>query len=159
MFLRKTVGVAAGAALLMLAASSATALDEPADPDPADSTTVAADMVTIDETGQIASDGTVTLSGTYRCWHSSGPVYVSSSLAAEDKTYELYGIGGTRAICDGTERTWSNTGRTQGRFQPGPAHVEATLLELHGDDGPFGLPIPRPNVRATHEQGIELSEG
>jgi len=34
MFLRKIVGVTAGAALLMLAAPSATALEEPADPEP-----------------------------------------------------------------------------------------------------------------------------
>lgn len=158
MFLRKTVGVAAGAALLMLAASSATALDGPADPDPADSTTVAADIVTIDKTGRIAADGTVTLSGTYRCRHGSGPVFLSSSLAAEDNRYERYGIGGTRAICDGAEHTWSDTGRTHGRFRPGPAHVEVTVLGLLSDDGPLGLPLPQPHVRATHEQDIKLSE-
>ncbi|GAB2978346.1 DUF6299 family protein [Streptomyces pseudoechinosporeus] len=155
MFLQKIVGVAAGAALLMLAAPSATALDKPAGPDPADSTT-AADTVTVDKTGRIAADGTITLSGTYRCSDSSGRVFVGSSLATEDNSHVRYGIGGTRAICDGAKHTWTNTGRAQGRFRPGPAHVEATVLELRSDDSPLNLPLP--HRRASHEQDIKLRE-
>ncbi|MFE9648387.1 DUF6299 family protein [Streptomyces sp. NPDC006365] len=159
MFLRKIPGVAAGAALLMLAAPSATAVDEPADPDPADATTtVAADVVTVDETGRIAADGTITLSGTYRCSDSSGPVLVSSSLAARASSHVRYGIGGTRAVCDGAEHTWTSTGRTRpGRFEPGPAHAEATVMELRSD-GSLPLNLPRPHVHATQEQAITLVE-
>ncbi|GAA2629177.1 DUF6299 family protein [Streptomyces vastus] len=161
MFLRKILGVAAGAALLMLAAPSATALAAPADPDPADPTIVAADVVTVDETGRIAADGTITLSGTYRCSDSSGPVFVSSSLTAQGTSYVRYGIGGTRAVCDGAEHTWTNTGRTQpGRFAPGPAHVEATVMELRSDGGLLQnlLNLPRPHLHATQEQDITLIE-
>jgi hypothetical protein len=163
MFLRKILGVAAGAALLLLAAPAATALGEPADPhpdpDPAGSTTVVADVVTVDGTGRIAVDGTITLSGTYRCSDSSGPVFVSSSLAAQGTSYVRYGIG-TRATCDGAVHTWTNTGRTRpGLFEPGPAHVEATVMELRSDGGLLlGLPLtlPRPHLHATHEQDITL---
>ncbi|MFC4469801.1 DUF6299 family protein [Streptomyces xiangluensis] len=158
MFLRKILGVAAGAALLMLAAPSATAVDEPADPDPADSTTVAAGVVTVDETGRIAADGTITLSGTYRCSDSSGPVLVTSSLATQASSHVRYGIGATRAVCDGAEHTWTNTGRTRpGRFEPGPAHVEATVMELRSD-GSLPLNLPWPHVHATQEQDITLVE-
>ncbi|WP_328768077.1 DUF6299 family protein [Streptomyces sp. NBC_00286] len=160
MFLPKIVGVAAGAALLMLAAPSATALGEPAGPEPTEpaassTTTATAEVVTVDETGRIASDGTVTLSGTYRCTDASGPVYVGSSLAPRETSYVRYGIGGTRAVCDGELHAWTNTGRTPlDRLQPGPAYVEATLMELRGSGGILNLPQPR--LHATEEQEITL---
>jgi hypothetical protein len=189
MFLRKIVGVTAGAALLMLAAPSAIALEEPADPDPTyiyptnpnypnthpnypnnqqlqqqsqlpqhpnySTTPTAAEVVTVDEIGRIAPDGTITLSGTYRCTNSSGRAYVNSSLAAQQNSYARYSIGGTRAICDGGLHAWMNTGRVpQGRVAPGRAHVEASVMELRGDGSPLNL--PRPYLHATDQQEIRL---
>ncbi|MER6633549.1 DUF6299 family protein, partial [Streptomyces sp. NPDC000987] len=62
--------VPGAAVLLLLAAVPAT----PAAADPHET-------VTVDRTGRLAADGTVTLSGTYRCLGGTGPVYVSSSLS------------------------------------------------------------------------------
>lgn len=56
--------------------------------------------MTVDPVGRIAADGTVTLSGAYRCQSSSGPVFASSSVSQGVSTTR-YGIGGTRAVCDG----------------------------------------------------------
>ncbi|NGO13770.1 hypothetical protein G5C60_40810 [Streptomyces sp. HC44] len=147
MFLRQLVGGAAGAVLL-LAAPSATALADPA------ARADAGDMVTIDKIGRVAADGTVTLSGTYRCADGTAPVFVSSSLAQGDISYVQQSIGGTRAVCDGADHRWTNTGQTDpGRFKPGPARVEASVVELRNDGW-----LPLPHIRVTKEQGISLTE-
>src|SRR4051794_28527499 len=68
--LRPALGTATTvAALLLLAAAPST----PAASAPGETVTVA-------PTGSIAADGTVTLSGTYRCTAGAGPVFVSSSV-------------------------------------------------------------------------------
>ncbi|MER5258116.1 DUF6299 family protein [Streptomyces sp. NPDC002855] len=111
------------------------------------------ESVTVDPTGRIAPDGTVTLSGTYRCTGSTGPVFVSSSLVQHNRTVR-HGIGGTRAVCDGMEHAWTNTGRpTPSVLQPGAAHVEATVMELTSQSS---LPLPR--FHATQQQDITLTE-
>ncbi|MFI2037149.1 MULTISPECIES: DUF6299 family protein [Streptomyces] len=138
----RVLGAVAGAALLLLgaAASAGAAYDS-------------SETVTIDPTGYVAPDGTLTLSGTYRCLGSSGPVFVSSSLQQGDSRVRK-GVGGSSAVCDGAEHAWTNTDRAEpGRYLPGPARVEATVTELSGG----GLPLPR--FHAVRQQDITLVEG
>ncbi|WP_282693767.1 DUF6299 family protein [Streptomyces sp. CC208A] len=99
-----------------------------------------ADFVTVDPAGLLGADGKVTLSGTYRCLDdSAGPVFVSSTLRQQDRSA---GIGGTRAVCDGLLRTWTNASVVKDPvYQPGEARVEATLMQLT-PEGPMGLPTP-----------------
>lgn len=138
----RVLGAAAGAALsLFSAAPSAGATIEPFE------------TVTIDPTGYVAPDGALTLSGTYRCLGGNGPVFVSSSLQQGGSSVHK-GSGGTSAVCDGADHTWTNTDRAApGRFLPGRARVEATLMELSGS----GLPLPR--FHAVKQQDIILVEG
>ncbi|MFF0200012.1 DUF6299 family protein [Streptomyces sp. NPDC005017] len=138
---RSLLGAAAGAALLLAA---------PAVPATAD----ASESVTVDSVGRLAADGTVTLSGTYRCTGAAGPVFVSSSLS-QDRPSVRHGIGGTRAVCDGAEHRWVNSGlTTAGSLHAGAARAEATLMELHPQGG---LPLPR--FHATRTQEVVLTEG
>ncbi|MFF7049653.1 DUF6299 family protein [Streptomyces griseorubiginosus] len=139
---RPALAAVAGAVLFLLAAP---ALPASADP---------YETVTVDAAGRIAEDGTVTLSGTYRCTGGSGPVFVSSSVGTGSSPTR-YGIGGTRAVCDGVEHSWENSGKpTPGALAPGAAHVEATLMELTLQSG---LPLPR--FHATQQRDITLTQG
>ncbi|MER6209755.1 DUF6299 family protein [Streptomyces sp. NPDC001642] len=140
MSLRSVLGTAAGAALLLLAGAPAATAS-------ADSY----EAVTVDPTGSIAPDGTVTLSGTYRCLGNSGPAYVSSSVSQGDPAVR-HGIGGTQAVCDGMEHGWKNSGKPSHPVTPGAAHVEATVMELSAGSG---LPLPR--FHAVQQQDITLS--
>ncbi|MEV1063013.1 DUF6299 family protein [Streptomyces sp. NPDC050263] len=141
MSLRPVLSAAVGAALFLLAA-------------PAVTVAAPAESVTVDAVGRIASDGTVTLSGTYRCIGDTGPVFVSSSVR-QNSGNTRHGIGGTRAVCDGAEHAWRNTGKVaSGDLEPGVAHVEATLMELRPEGG---LPLPR--FHAVQERDITLAEG
>ena len=142
MSLRSALGSAAGAALLLVsAAPAATASAGPYE------------TVTVDPTGSIAPDGTVTLSGTYRCLGNSGPAFVSSSVSQGDSEVR-HGIGGTRAVCDGTEHSWENSGKSSSDpLNPGPARVEATVMELSPQGG---LPLPR--FHAVQHQDVTLTE-
>ena len=140
MSVRQILGAATTAALLLLVAPSAVALSGPYD------------EVTVDPTGQVAADGTITLSGTYRCLSSSGPVFVSSSVSQSDPRVRQ-GIGGTSAVCDGAVHSWTNSEkRTPGTLVPGTAHVEATLMELSAS----GLPLPI--FHAVQQRDISLTE-
>ncbi|GGW65767.1 DUF6299 family protein [Streptomyces caelestis] len=149
MRLRPLLGAAAGAALLLLTGATAA----PATADPATAVPAPYEAVTVDRVGRIATDGTVTLSGTYRCQSSSGPVFVSSSVSQGVSTIR-YGTGGTRAVCDGAEHRWVNKGRpVPGSLVPGAAHVEATLMEL----GAFSGLLPR--FHAVQGQTVTLTRG
>ncbi|MEV5320293.1 DUF6299 family protein [Streptomyces sp. NPDC052687] len=131
MSVRPLLGVVAAASLALVAGAGVTpAVAEPSE------------TVTVDPLARIAADGTVTLSGTYRCTGGSGPVFVGSSLVQSSPGKAVrHGIGGTRAVCDGTLRQWVNTGRTLGdTLTAGPARAEATLVEL---DTSGGLLLPR----------------
>ncbi|MER6677039.1 DUF6299 family protein [Streptomyces sp. NPDC000983] len=137
---RTSLGVALGSALLLLLATPAGATSH--------------ETVTVDPTGRIAADGTITLSGTYRCTGGAGPVFVSSSVGAADSSVR-HGLGGTPARCDGMEHRWENTGRPGGgAFEPGRVRVEATVMEL---DSSAGLPLPA--IHATGQQDVTLVEG
>ncbi|MFS4091621.1 DUF6299 family protein [Streptomyces sp. AF1A] len=136
---RPALASALGAAALLLCAV-------PAGADPAET-------VTVDATGRIAADGTITLSGTYRCAGSTGQVFVGSSVSQGDHSVQ-YGIGGTVARCDGAEHRWQNSGKTApASFKAGAAHVEATLVELR----PTGI-APLPAFHAVAEQDITLTK-
>ncbi|MGV9939615.1 DUF6299 family protein [Streptomyces sp. NPDC003401] len=139
-FPRPALAVAAGAALLLSAAPAVTATADPSE------------SVTVDPVGRIAADGTVTLSGTYRCVGSSGPVFVSSSVRHEDSTAQ-YPVGGTRAVCDGAEHRWVNTGGTAPEpIEPGAVRVEVTLMELRATGG-----LPLPHFHAVHAARMTLT--
>ncbi|MFF8593538.1 DUF6299 family protein [Streptomyces sp. NPDC015220] len=118
------------AAALLLAAPEAPAA--PAAVATAGST-AAVETVTVDRKVRLAKDGTVTISGTYRCTGAEGPVFVSSSISQDDFRTSN-GIGGTRAVCDGAVHRWANTGRPGRAPAPGAAQVQATVMELvrHG---------------------------
>ncbi|MFE1548546.1 DUF6299 family protein [Streptomyces sp. NPDC058718] len=109
-----------------------------------------ADGLSVHGYGTVA-DGTVTLSGTYRCADdSAGPVFVSSTLVQGNRSA---GIGGTRAVCDGETHGWVNTSVVKDpAYQPGAARVEATLMQLTA--GEMGLPTP--GFLATEESDVEL---
>ncbi|MFR9800459.1 DUF6299 family protein [Streptomyces sp. MS06] len=145
---RPALGAAAGAAVLLLAAAvpaGAAARD-------ASSASGPYETVTVDPTGRLAPDGSVTLSGTYRCLGSTGPVFVSSTVGQKSPTVR-YGIGGTRAVCDGVEHRWANTGTpSRAALQPGTAHVEATVMELR----PSGA-LPLPWFHAVRRQDVALA--
>ncbi|MGA5438139.1 DUF6299 family protein [Streptomyces griseoincarnatus] len=129
---RPLLGTASCAALLLGAAAAApsAAAAPPSAP---------AEYVTVDPEGRIASDGTVTLTGTYRCVAGTGLVYISSSVNQSTPNVN-YGIGGSVAVCDGAEHRWQNSGKApQNALKAGPAKVEATLLELRGS---LIIPVP-----------------
>ncbi|MFJ3646606.1 DUF6299 family protein [Streptomyces murinus] len=112
------------------------------------------ESVTVDTVGRLAADGTVTLTGTYRCTGNTGPVFVTSALSQRDPRVK-HGIGGTVARCDGTTHTWTNSGQVSGEtLMPGTAHVQATVMELR----PVGL-VPLPVFHATADQDVTLVQG
>ncbi|TDT39986.1 hypothetical protein EV562_103357 [Streptomyces sp. BK208] len=138
------LATAAGAVLLLLAGPAATAAPHDA--------RLVAESVTVDPAGRLAADGRVTLSGTYRCTGGTGPVYVSSTVSQTDPSVR-YGVGGTRAVCDGLEHRWVNTGTPDTVvLKPGAAHVEATLMELR----PMGI-VPLPSFHARQAQDVTLT--
>lgn len=144
MSLRQVTATSIGTALLLLTAPATDAFADPRIP------RLPGETVTVDPTGRLAADGTVTLSGTYRCSGGAGPVFVSSSVR-QSSAVVRHGIGGTRAVCDGAEHRWQNSGRTTSKLAPGAAHVEATVMEL---DTRSGLPLPR--FHAIQRQDVTL---
>ncbi|WP_420035098.1 DUF6299 family protein [Streptomyces sp. cg28] len=136
----KSLGTVTGAALLLLAAPAAVGAAEPSE------------SVTVDPTGTVADDGTVTLSGTYRCTAGLAPVLVSSSVR-QTPDGPRRGIGGSVADCDGREHTWQNTGRVPaGTVEPGATQVEATVMELRPQGG-----LPLPHFHASRDQDVTLT--
>ncbi|MFE6132272.1 DUF6299 family protein [Streptomyces sp. NPDC056437] len=113
----------------------------------------APDTVTVDGIGLIAEDGTLTLSGTYRCSSLRTSPIVISSKATQGNTQ--VGIGSTTAICDGQEREWRNTGNHMGLLAPGAAQGEASLIALDTSRG-F---IPIPVVLTTQRGDLTLQQG
>ncbi|MFE5401343.1 DUF6299 family protein [Streptomyces sp. NPDC056580] len=110
------------------------------------------ELLTVDATGRVAADGTITLTGTYRCAGSSGPVFVGSSVTQGDPDVK-YAIGGSDAVCDGVEHHWSNSGR---------AGTEAAGAKRRtpGSGEPAG-PAGRTSAgsaRASHESGKDAAE-
>lgn len=74
--------------------------------------------LTIDQTARLSADGTVTVYGTYRCFDANGLVFVGAAIS-QDPSATRYGIGGTRAVCDGAYHRWHNSGTvTPNRLTP-----------------------------------------
>ncbi|MEW2512454.1 DUF6299 family protein [Streptomyces sp. NPDC046870] len=137
--LRPVVATVLGATVLLCAAVGQAAADP-------------SELITVDPVGRIASDGTVTLSGTYRCTGGTGPVLVSSSVSQGDPGLQ-HGIGGSVAQCDGAEHQWEHSGKASPEaLKAGAARVEATLTELR----PSGI-IVLPSFHAVSHQDIELA--
>ncbi|MFI2641086.1 DUF6299 family protein [Streptomyces sp. NPDC018610] len=143
---RRVLGaLGAAAAALLLAAPAA-----PAAATSATAATAPAETVTVDRTVRMTSDGTVTISGTYRCTGATGMVFVSSALSQGDSE-DTQSIGGTRAVCDGGTHRWANTGESFHSFAQGPAHVQAILTELR----PQGIVLV-PDFHARRDQDVDL---
>ncbi|MGW4159261.1 DUF6299 family protein [Streptomyces sp. NPDC004788] len=138
--MRVRLAVTAAAAGALLALTATTAHAGPAD------------GLAVDPQGTIAADGTVTLSGSYRCDDDgAGPVFVASTLVQGDRST---GIGGTQAVCDGQVHTWTNSAVVkEPGYLPGEARVEASLMQLD-PTGPLGLPMP--DFRAQQSQDVVL---
>ncbi|MFE0250207.1 DUF6299 family protein [Streptomyces sp. NPDC059010] len=144
--LRPALATAACAALLLLVAA-------PSAPAHSGAAAGPEEIVTIDNTGRMAADGTVTLSGTYRCVDSVGPVFVSSSISQRSETVR-YAIGGTSAVCDGKLHRWENKSKSAATtLKSGKSDVEATIVELH----PVGI-LPLPRFHALLKENITLSK-
>lgn len=93
----------------------------------------APDTITIAPAGRIAADGTLTLSGTYRCSSlRSGPVLIAAKALQGDARAEA---DGALAVCDDRVHTWSESAEPNAALAPGAAHGEATLLELNRSHG------------------------
>ncbi|GAA2343783.1 DUF6299 family protein [Streptomyces kunmingensis] len=141
--LRPALGAFVGASLLLAAPAASAAPDA--------STAGPNEFVTVDPAGKVASDGSVTLSGTYRCVQSSGLTFVSSSVR-QGSSLVRHGIGGTPAICDGNEHRWENTGKTSGgAVKAGAVEVEATVMELRLQHG-----LPLPHFHAVRKEDVTL---
>ncbi|MGW3207602.1 DUF6299 family protein [Streptomyces sp. NPDC001135] len=139
---RPVLAAALGTAALLCAAVAPAAADT-------------SEKVTVDKTGHIAEDGTVTLSGTYRCTGAKGVAFVSSAISQGDKSRKVvYGIGGSTAECDGAEHRWENTGKVSpGSLKAGKAHVQATVTELRSG----GLLLLLPSFHAVQEKDVTLT--
>ncbi|MFF8725851.1 DUF6299 family protein [Streptomyces sp. NPDC015171] len=112
-----------------------------------------AETITVDHTGKITSEGTVTLSGTYRCTPGTGPVLISSSVG-QGKSGVKAGIGGSVAQCDGAEHRWEHSGKASPEpLKAGKAQVQATLTELR----PSGI-VLLPAFHAVTDQDITLTK-
>ncbi|MFE5888388.1 DUF6299 family protein [Streptomyces sp. NPDC056462] len=148
--LRPALATAVGAALfLLLAAPSAPAdSDAPTEPE---------ETVTVGTKTPMAADGTITVSGTYRCIDSTGPTFVSASIGQKDSTTR-YAIGGTLAECDGKQHRWENKSKApaDATLKHGRANVEVTVVELRPVDGLGGLPLP--HFHAVVKKDITLSK-
>ncbi|MFE9552182.1 DUF6299 family protein [Streptomyces sp. NPDC006703] len=108
--------------------------------------------VSANPTGTVSADGTVTLSGTYRCSSPAdpGPVFVASTVRTGSVGH---GIGGTSATCDGAEHTWVNRENPSSEppVKAGPATIEVTLFQLNLRTG-----LPLPVIFATDRHGLDL---
>ncbi|MCA6096689.1 DUF6299 family protein [Streptomyces sp. SCA3-4] len=99
-------------------------------------------QLTIDDTGRIAPDGTITLTGTYRCQLPgglpAGTVLVAPTVIQGGHSQ---GIGGSRATCDGRRHPWRNAAHPyHSAFRPGPARTDGTLMQFRKDKSGILLP-------------------
>ncbi|MER7762451.1 DUF6299 family protein [Streptomyces sp. NPDC097619] len=112
--------------------------------------------ISVRDRATISYDGTLTLSGGYRCDAPSPArrVFVTSSLVQDGKRV---GFGGTEAVCDGQWHEWRGSGQVDRflrmGFHDGPARVDARLVTLEEEGG-----LPSPRALAGHEQPVHLDD-
>ncbi|GLV79087.1 DUF6299 family protein [Streptomyces hygroscopicus] len=102
------------------------------------------DDLTIDRTGDVRPDGSVTLYGSYRCVRDGSQIPRASVLVTLTQGQERHGLGGYDAVCDGLRHRWVIDGVGVGRYVRGPADAEGTLLKYAGGDtfAPTAIPTP-----------------
>ncbi|MEU6862684.1 DUF6299 family protein [Streptomyces sp. NPDC046876] len=91
--------------------------------------------ISVQPYAHIGEDGTITLSGTYRCNAGSptGATQISATVVQEE-THLTTSAG--EAVCDGAEHEWQSTGRLPqslglpGDVHPGAARFEARIQEV-----------------------------
>ncbi|MCY0945854.1 DUF6299 family protein [Streptomyces antarcticus] len=92
--------------------------------------------ISVQEDARIGGDGTVTLSGTYRCAPPSpvGTVQIAAAVLQEGTRL---GFGGGEADCDGEVHRWEATGtlRLTPDVHPGAAAAEVRLQEIRRSGG------------------------
>jgi len=149
---RPLLPAALATALLLVAAPAATATPAA----PARTVTVARTAVSpayeiaVDSTARLTSAGHPTLTGSYRCTPTAGPVFLSVSLSRSDPRVH-YGIGSTSALCDGATHRWTRTDTGTRAYAAGAAHVQVGLVELSA----AGLPLP--HVHRIAERTVTLT--
>ncbi|WKX70159.1 DUF6299 family protein [Streptomyces sp. XD-27] len=113
--------------------------------------------LTIDPRGYVGPNGSIRLSGTYRCTKGGavGLTFISSTLEQGD---QQRGIGGTAADCDGKVHRWTNTDNAAlivgESYAPGKARVKATILRLSMESG-----LPLPDVLTAEQQSVQMVSG
>ncbi|WP_126643890.1 DUF6299 family protein [Embleya hyalina] len=123
----------------------------PAQP-PARQLPVTNDQVSLDPAVWMAADGTLTISGTYRCSADhTGNVLVGGSI---DQAGLHISMGGSTATCDGLTHDWRSSERPPLDFVPGPARGDATLLELRRGEGV--VPV-LPNILAQDARDVTIT--
>ncbi|WP_455361559.1 DUF6299 family protein [Streptomyces sp. SYSU K21746] len=156
----RMLGTVVGGILVATAFPTATVAAEPFD------------SVSVQQYGNLSADGHVTLSGTYRCINEagSGTVFVATTLKQNGASR---GIGGSTAVCDGLEHTWTNSGSTTttqitggmegtegtevtevDAFTAGAAQVEVRLMTFRA----VGGWLPLPHFLAGQESAVTLVE-
>lgn len=137
--IREAIGIAVTAlgAVALTAVAPASVPEAAAAPPPPPRNELA-----IDPVAHIAPDGTITMTGTYRCLPppggSTAPVLVASTLMQGGRSS---GIGGSRAVCDGDRHTWRNSARPyRAPYRPGPARGDGTLMQFRKNKS--GILVP-----------------
>jgi len=108
--------------------------------------------VTVSRVGYVSSNGTVALSGTYRCLRDGAAIPRADILVTLTQGQVRFGLGGGPALCDGLIHSWAVQESPGVNFVPGPALVESSLLRF--DAGQQLVPLPR--TAAVGERAITL---
>ncbi|OPF70789.1 hypothetical protein VT50_0235730 [Streptomyces antioxidans] len=115
------------------------------------------DDLTIDRTGNVSPDGSVTLYGSYRCVREGAGYARATVLVTLTQDGERHGLGGYNAVCDGQRHRWLIDAANVGPYQPGPADAEGTLLRF--DAGGSFVPVPRSAVGVEREVRLVGGDG
>ncbi|MEU1376504.1 DUF6299 family protein [Streptomyces triculaminicus] len=156
MRIREAIGIAAGAATL-----TATAAVTGTAPQAAAAPARPADHLAIDHVGHLAPDGTVTLTGTYRCAplaQPAGTVYIGSNIKQGGLADSVTnGVGGSTATCDGKEHRWRHAALPYHmRYRAGTARADGVLMQLKKNRQ--GIPLPH-FISVAPEREITLVAG
>ena len=108
--------------------------------------------VTVAPIGTVAKDGTVTLTGTYRCSPDAG--YGTVVNASVTDGHDTSSVGGSvPATCDGYDHTWTAQGTPYLPASVGRVRTEASLVHVDWQSSSL---IPRVDVLADQPQDTLL---